>query len=77
MTKRCEIIAPFYFRVVENADPYFATGNYKFTGGRRDPPLLCGGVRVRVSGGHLCAAEAPTEPTGETTPPYENIIATL
>ena len=33
-------------RVVENADPYFATGNYKFTGGRRDPPLLCGGVRA-------------------------------
>ena len=25
------------------------------------------GVRgVRVSGGHLCEAEAPTEPTGET-----------
>ena len=22
--------------------------------------------RVRVSGGHLCEAEAPTEPTGET-----------
>ena len=26
-----------------------------------------GGVqRARVSGGHLCAAEAPTEPAGET-----------
>ena len=23
-----------------------------------------------MSGGHLCEAEAPTEPTGETTPPY-------
>ena len=28
-----------------------------------------GGLRMRVSGGHLCIAEAPTEPTGETTRP--------
>ena len=27
-------------------------------------------VRVRVSGGDLCAAEAPTGPAGETTVPY-------
>ncbi len=25
-------------------------------------------------GGHLCEAEAPTEPTGETADPYDNII---
>ena len=39
--------------------------------------MLFGGVRVRVSGGHLCEAEAPTEPTGETTPPYENALVTF
>ena len=32
---------------------------------------------MRVSGGHLCEAEALTEPTGETTPPYEGIFVTL
>ena len=26
---------------------------------------------MRVSGGHLCEAEAPTEPTGETADPYK------
>lgn len=26
---------------------------------------------MRVSGGHLYIAEAPTEPVGETTPPYD------
>ena len=25
---------------------------------------------MRVSGGHLCEAEAPTEPIGETADPY-------
>ncbi len=29
---------------------------------------------MRVSGGHLCEAEAPTEPTGETTPPYNTLL---
>ena len=28
---------------------------------------------MRVSGGHLCEAEAPTEPTGETADPYKII----
>ena len=27
---------------------------------------------VRVSGGHLCEAEAPTEPAGETVSPYNS-----
>ena len=36
--------------------------------------LLDGASRVRVSGGHLCEAEAPTEPTGETAAPYGNVI---
>ena len=36
--------------------------------------LKDGSSRVRVSGGHLCEAEAPTEPTGETADPYDNII---
>ena len=36
--------------------------------------LLDGASRVRVSGGHLCEAEAPTEPTGETADPYDNVI---
>ena len=26
-----------------------------------------------MSGGHLCEAEAPTEPTGETAAPYEKL----
>ena len=35
---------------------------------------------VRVSGGHLCEAEAPTEPTGETQDPalpivYKNLFS--
>ena len=33
-----------------------------------------GSSGVRVSGGHLCEAEAPTEPTGETADPYNNIF---
>ena len=42
-----------------------------------DDPLLVylfiwfGLSGVRVSGGHLCEAEAPTEPAGETASPYE------
>ena len=37
--------------------------------------LLKGGASgVRVSSGHLCEAEAPTEPTGETAAPYDNLI---
>ena len=36
--------------------------------------LQSGSSRVRVSGGHLCEAEAPTEPTGKTADPYGNII---
>jgi len=28
---------------------------------------------VRVSSGHLCEAEAPTEPTGETMSPVEDL----
>jgi len=32
---------------------------------------------VRVSGGHLCEAEAPTEPTGETAAPYGNVITII
>ena len=41
-----------------------------------DPPLVYlyswfGLSGVRVSGGHLCKAEAPTEPAGETASPYE------
>ena len=31
------------------------------------------GLRVRVSGGHLCEAEAPTEPTGETFLTSKNV----
>ena len=34
-------------------------------------------MRVRVSGGHLCEAEAPTETTVETTPPYDIVTLTL
>ena len=30
-----------------------------------------------MSGGHLCEAEAPTEPTGETADPYKVSITLL
>ena len=33
-----------------------------------------GSSGVRMSSGHLCEAEAPTEPTGETADPYDNVI---
>ena len=33
-----------------------------------------GSSGVWVSGGHLCEAEAPTKPTGETADPYNKII---
>ena len=50
--------------------------NYIPQGGAITPPsgnskFYYGGVRVRVSGGHLCSAEALTEPTGETTRPTD------
>ena len=32
----------------------------------KTPKAILRGQGVRVSGGHLCEAEAPTEPTGET-----------
>ncbi len=36
-----------------------------------------GGCGVRVSGGHLCEAEAPTEPAGETHPPLQILFFIL
>ena len=34
-------------------------------------PVDYGQAQVRVSGGHLCEAEAPTEPAGETYLPLQ------
>ena len=78
------IIAVQYENILTNNEKFvksvgmnFCRGNsriarrYNYTGGHGDPPLLFWGLsRVRVSGGHLCAAETPTEPTGETADPY-------
>ena len=48
----------------------YTSGEAAYCGVKGAARSLAGGVRgVRVSGGHLCEAEAPTEPTGETQSP--------
>ena len=46
---------------VQNDKPFSCCKYIRCTENRR--PVI---ARVRVSGGHLCEAEAPTEPAGET-----------